>query len=384
MSFKKLVLPLVFASVINPITADITIPTPQFTPTAKFKGFIQYDIGVTGFKEKDFGLRQARTEFLGSITKDIDYRVALESSSGTTTLLDGYATLKITPTKSLVIGKTKAPIGLELLQSPTEILFPEFGFTTFLVPNRDSGVQFVSKTDKAQVNLGLLSGATDFQSQDVERDRSRSIDGRVFLYPIRTETQLLGVGIGGNYESREGTTTSSALTTYEFRGYGKLFSYSSGVYANGSGYRIVPQAYYYNGRFGALTEYAVSAQEITKDANNTEVQNTAWQVAVQYMLSNDKATYGEVNPTSPFVPGKGLGAWQLGLRISEIKFDDDSFPIYASADQTSKAKELGVSLNWIWNKNLKWTASLERLERSNNNGKDSSENLGLIRAQIIF
>lgn len=384
MTFKKLILLLLSIFFSRTITADITIPTPQFTPTSRLKGYLQFDAGMFGFKEDDFGFRRVRTDFVGSLTKEIDYRVNLEHSNSRSQLLDSTITLKLSKENSIIFGKTKGFIGLEFLQTASNLALPEFGLSTYLVPNRDIGIQFVRKTNHADYRFGIFSGASDFENLAIERDRSRSISGRAFLYPIRNNSTLLGLGIAGNFENRQGTISNSGLATYDYRGYGPFYSYSSDTYANGRGYRLAPQGYFYKNRFGLLAEYVISSQEISNGEDNAKVDNQGWQIALQYMLSNDKATYGEVIPTSPFEENKGRGAWQLGFRIGEIKFDKKAFPIFATSDQTLSMTQIGASINWIWNKTLKWTAGIESLHKTDYAENTTPTILALLRTQITF
>ena len=353
-------------------------------PTFKFKGFLQYDSGITGFTEKDFGIRRVRTDFRIGVSPQVEYRLNADYATGTPALLDAYANIKIADNQWIQIGKTKSPIGFELLQTPTNLLLPEFGFSTYLVPNRDTGIQWISKTKEAEFNLGVFAGAPDFTSVDTESDRSRSIAGRAFFWPIRGESNAFGLGLGGNVESKTGTSSASNLGTYTYRGYGKLFSYSSGVYANGTGYRIVPQTYFVQGPLAVFGEYAVSSQEISKDGFQDRTVNTAWQLALQYVVTGETATYGELVPAKPFGVDAGLGALQLGFRIGELDLDDNAFTTYAATSQATKAQQLGASANWIWSKSVQWTLGVDHVKRFNDNGTESSDVVAVLRSQITF
>lgn len=353
-------------------------------PTFKFKGFLQYDSAITGFTEKDFGIRRVRTDFRVAVSPQVEYRLNADYGAGSASLLDAYANIKIGDTQWIQVGKTKSPIGFELLQTPTNLLLPEFGFSTYLVPNRDTGVQWISRTKDLELNLGVFAGAPDFASVDTESDRSRSVAGRAFFWPIRGEVQSLGLGVGGNIESKFGTASASNLGTYTYRGYGKLFAYSSGVYANGTGYRIVPQGYFIQGPVSVFGEYALSSQEISNGAKQNQTVNTAWQGVLEYVVTGETATYGELVPSKPFGVDSGLGALQLGFRIGELNFDDSAFTTYATTSQATKVQQLGASANWIWNKSVQWTLGLDQVTRFNANGSESSDLVALVRSQITF
>jgi len=367
------------------LEAEITLPLPQFKPTATMRGMIQFDSGITGLNEDSFRLRRIRTDFRGSLTKDIDYRINLEHANDESTLADSTITLKLSKQNSIVIGKTKTPIGLEFLQPTKDLVLPEFGLSTYLVPNRDIGIQFIRQHSKAQYFFGIFSGASDFQNVSNDQDKSRAIHGRVFFHPLNNDTTLLGLGIAGNLENRQGTTLNPGLGNYLYRGYGRFFSYLPGTYANGPGYRLSPQGYFYKNKVGLLTEYIISSQQISKNQETTTVANIGWQMALQYMLSNDKATYGEVIPNSPYeIGGNGTGAWQIGFRVGQLSFDQDAFPLFASSQQAKTVRQIGASLNWIWNRTLKWSFGIDQLTKHDHAGTTSVDTLVLLRTQITF
>jgi len=356
----------------------------QTYPTFKSKGFFQYDTGISGFTEKDFGVRRVRTDFVGDLSSQVGYRIQSDYAGGSASLLDAYVNISLTNNQWLRLGKTKSPIGFELLQVPTNVLLPEFGFSTYLVPNRDTGIQWISKTKDLELNLGLFAGAADSGSVDTDSDKSRSVAGRAFFWPIRGAEKSLGLGIGGNVESRFGTSTNSALGSYSYRGYGSLFSYSTGTYADGAGYRVVPQLYFIQGPMAVFGEYALSSQEVANGSSKDKLDNKAWQLTFQYVATGETATYSTLVPAKPFGVDGGLGALQLGLRMGELDFDDASFTTYASTSQATKVQQLGASANWIWNRQLEWTLGVDQVKRFNDNGTESSDVVALIRTQVTF
>lgn len=375
------------------IAITAIIGSGWFSPTEAAKiavadldvgGFLQYDTGVSGLKEKDFGLRRFRTDIKGKLNPYVSYRTNLEYASGSASLLDAYVTIAIDKSQSLQIGKMKAPIGFELLQAPTDILFPEFGFTTYLVPNRDSGIQYVLKTSEWDVNLGVFSGASDFASIDGDSDTNRSFAGRFFVRPIREKSHVLGIGVGANLETKKGSLGTTGLTHYQYRGYGSLFKYKEDVYAEGTGYRIVPQATWIYGPLGVFGEYAVSSQEITNGTAKKTAQNKAWQVSVEYALTGETATYKEVKPITSFGDKDGVGAWIVAVRAGKLDIDDQVFAGFASTSQASDVQQLGASLRWVWDETTSWYLGIDQINRNNDNGTSGSDTLAVLRTQVIF
>ena len=99
------------------------------------------------------------------------------------------------------------------------------------------------------------------------------------------------------------------------------------MYANGTHWRISPQAYYYYGPFGLLGEYVISDQQVaTPPAKNVDLQNTAWEVSGSWLLTGEDASYSGITPRHNFDPRNNQwGAWQVVARYAELNIDRRRF-----------------------------------------------------------
>jgi phosphate-selective porin OprO/OprP len=88
-----------------------------------------------------FLLRRVRPILEGTVAKHFDFRIMTDFGGGTATVQDAYIDARFWPEAKLRVGKYKPPVGLERLQSGSELLFVERGLPTNLVPNRDVGAQ---------------------------------------------------------------------------------------------------------------------------------------------------------------------------------------------------------------------------------------------------
>ena len=197
------------------------------------------------------------------------------------------------PQFQIQVGKFKPPVGLERLQSGANLLFAERGYPTQLVPNRDVGVQLHGQILDGvfAYQAGVFNGVQDGGSgdSDVGSDDHKDVAGRIFFQPFKKSNveplKGLGVGVAGTWGNQAGT-----LPGYKTPGQQTFFSYVTGtgtnanVTADGTHWRIVPQAYYYWGPFGIFGEYALSSQNVRRDAGGgtpsfRNPHNRAWQVA---------------------------------------------------------------------------------------------------------
>ena len=88
-----------------------------------------------------FVMRRVRPDIQGMVGKYINFRILPDFGAGTTALQDAYLDLRYSPKLSLRSGKFKSPVGLERLQSATDLVFILRALPTSLVPNRDLGLQ---------------------------------------------------------------------------------------------------------------------------------------------------------------------------------------------------------------------------------------------------
>ena len=139
--------------------------------------------------------------------------------------------LRRPPSRS-ALGKFKPPVGLERLQSATDILFAERGLPTNLVPNRDIGLQLGgdSRSGVLTYAVGVFNGVVDLGNGDGDLNDAKDLAARVFLQPF-TQGSLKGLGFGvaattGTEQGGlSGTTLSSGLPSYRSPGQQTVFRY---------------------------------------------------------------------------------------------------------------------------------------------------------------
>jgi len=361
-----------------------------------------------GIKGNDgFILRRARPILSGTVFRDFDFMFVPDFGGSVVQIQDAYVNYRYRPELQLQAGKFKSPVGLENLQSDPVTSFNERSLVTDLVPNRDVGAMLHGDLFSGAVSYaaGIFNGSPDYNgtTTNADYDDNKAFAGRVFFQPWKSSDTAalrgLGFGLGGSYEvDRAATNTATGLTPgYTTDGQQKFFSYSSGVFANGTHWRLSPQAYYYYGPFGLLGEYAISDQQVTRQAvgappvASADLQNIAWEISGGWVLTGENAAYNGVTPNHPFDPGNGQwGAWQIVARYAELDVDKDAFPTFASyTSSASSAKAWAVGLNWYLNRNLRVNTSFSRTIFSGYTGAKPAvpaqpENAVFTRLQLAF
>jgi phosphate-selective porin OprO/OprP len=269
-------------------------------------------------------------------------------------------------------GKFKPPVGLERLQSATDIGFAERGLPTNLVPSRDIGLQVSGDISEGffAYQVGVFNGAPDLANGGDDLSDAKDFAARVFVQPFKSGSfRPLGLGIAASTGFERGSTISSGLPSYRTPGQQTLFRYNSNatapannVYADGKRLRFSPQGYYYTGPLGLLGEYVISRNEVNRAGVNAELEHTAWQAVGSYFLTGEKAGFRSPAPKRPFdLKEGGLGAVEVVTRYGELSLDEAAFPTYATiTSSVQQARAWGVGINWHFSRAVKVGLDYER------------------------
>lgn len=363
----------------------------------KFRGLIQADSRVYLDDQRipltnTFLLRRVRPILEGTLYKDYDFNFTPDFAGSAISLLDAYIDYHPSQSFRVRVGKFKAPVGLERLQSISAALFTELAFPTALAPNRDIGLQVHGDVAGGILNyaVGLFTGTQDGASNETDGNDSKDVAGRIFIAPFKNAysdwARGLSFGAAGTYGTRNG-----ALASYRTSGQQTFFTYLTTVTAEGTQWRFAPQITYYKGRFGLIGEYILSTQEVKHSSiTPTFVSNQAWQIAGSFLLTGDKASFRGVTPVRPFDPKSGQwGALELAARYTELIIDDavvdKGFVNLTNSARRASAWAAGV--NWYLNKALRVQADYEETAFVNGAARNfdrEKEKVVFTRFQVAF
>ena len=250
--------------------------------------------GSSGNGTDTFLLRRVRPIIEGTVFRDFDYRVVTDFGNGaaqTTLLQDAYVEWKYLPWLKIRGGKFKPEVGLEQLQQDTWLFFAERGLPADLIPQRDVGFQVSGDLFDGVFHYagGVYNGVVDGTLADTDTYDSKDAAARIFVQPFKkTDWNALkgfGAGIAGTIGNQQFTSTTTNLASDKTTGQNTFFSYGKGTAGDGVELRGTPQAYYYWGPVGLLTEYAFAQQELRNGTLLDNVRNTAWQVEASFVLT---------------------------------------------------------------------------------------------------
>jgi len=370
----------------------------------KLRGYTQFDGRF--FQSDDqrpatdtFTLRRVRPIVEGTVYKIFDFRIMPDFGGGTTVLQDAYLEGRFNPAFRVRAGKFKPPVGLERLQSGSDLLFVERALPTNLVPNRDLGVQVSGDLSGgvATYALGIFNGVVDGNSADADTNDDKDYAARIFFQPFLKGSgalKNLGFGVAASTGDQEGTAAAPNLPAFRTPGQQTFFSYradgtvANTVIASGRRIRFSPQAYLYTGPLGLLAEYVTSKQSVERAGVSRDLEHKAWQVAASWVLSGGEASYRSVNPKKVFDPeAHTWGAFEIVARYHRQELDGASFPTFANlASSASAAEAWAVGFNWYFNKNLRLLFDYEdtSFEGGAATGDREDEKIFFSRFQIAF
>ena len=279
----------------------------------------------------------------GTLGGIYDFRFTPDFGQGRTVIQDAYVTARFRPEAQVTVGKFKSPVGLERIQSASDIRMVARGYPTQLAPNRDLGVQLGGAFggDHLSYQLAYLNGSNDGGSSetftDVDVNDDKEWAARLFAHPFSDSDNFalrgLGLGIAGTYTSQTGTTAQPLLAVARTPSQSTFFRYRTGAtatIADGERTRIAPQFYYYVGPFGLMGEYTKVTQDVsrTTSAGRREdtLDTTAWQAQASWFLTGEEESFKGFKPNNVFsLDDNTWGAFELVARYQEFDPDDDAF-----------------------------------------------------------
>jgi len=332
-------------------------------------------------------LRRAQIILGGTMFRRFEYYLLSDFGSGRARANDAYMEIAFAPGLSLQAGKFKMPVGLERLRGGTSLTIAERSLATQLVPNRDVGLQLYGDLGDGKISyaVGVFNGVADAVTGDGDTDDGKEFAARFFSHPFGgsgvNALEGLGLGIG---MSRGQTQT---LPEYSTTGQTTFFEYSSAAIADGTRYRIAPQAYYYSGRLGLLGEYVLSSQQIRNSLTNQfySPKNSGFQVQGSFLLTDDTASYAAVTPARNFDPAHGtFGAFELAARYTELRVDRGVYEQGIGGGMAQKAKAWALGLNWYMNRSVRLMFNYEHTDFVERPGGDAvpTEKVFLQRLQF--
>ncbi len=312
-------------------------------------------------------VRRARLGVRGQIEKDFKYEIqgtygmADNGMSDSSTIVDiAFVDYAANPAAMFRAGKFKMPFSLEQLTSSNNIDFMERSFANQnegeYVPGKETGVMLHgSPVAGASYGLAFSRGRANKNAQ---------YDGADFIGRGTTNiAKLMGrddivthLGIG--YSSgKVKSATSYASARDESRAFSGFFGGTEAVSAGAARtrsdveYAIAYGPYKAQGEFFQIGYSDTTGTNAGSNAVKMNYNELLWNITGEsHNYNNANGTFGWIKPNNKFTSNGGLGAWQVGVRLSD--FDGSDFT--PATGKTAKATSMTAGLNWYVNDNVRF------------------------------
>jgi len=310
-------------------------------------------------------IRRARLGVKGQIDKDFKYEIqgtygGDNGMGDTSTTLDiAFADYAVNPAAILRVGKFKMPFSLEQLTSSNNIDFMERSFA-----NQNEGEYVPSKETGVMVHGSPMAGTSYGLAFSRGRgNKSAQYDGADFIgRGTANISKLMGrddivTHLGFGYSTGKiKSATSYASARDESRAYSGFFNGTEAVTAGSTRTRSVVEyavaygPYKAQGEFFQIGYSDMTGTNAGSNSINMNYNELLWNITGEsHNYSNTAGTFGWIKPNTKFSTNGGLGAWQVGVRLSD--FDGSDFT--AASGKTTKATSMTYGLNWYMNDNVR-------------------------------
>lgn len=319
----------------------------------RLNGRVLVDGAIYDDDETELGsgteFRRARFSLRGTIEEIWQFRLQYDvTDSGADGIRDAYIRYTGFEPVELTIGHFKEFFSLEELTSSNDITFMERALPNAFSPGRSLGIGASTYGQNWSFGAGLFSEGTD-SNEEEEVDEGWGISARGTFAPILNETQLVHVGgsvvyrqPNDNDELRFRERPESHVTNERLVDTGTLEEVDDFYLLGFETAGVL-------GPFSAQAEYIYA--DVSRDDGDADFDG--WYLYGSYVLTGESrpydaedGTFGIIEPNTSFSEG-GFGAWEVGLRYSQIALNDGDI-------EGGREDNITVGLNWYPNDNIRF------------------------------
>jgi phosphate-selective porin OprO/OprP len=296
-----------------------------------------------GAPSDTFVIRRARFGFQGNYGSHFDYAILTDANATTGAIVrDVYLNVRIRPEFQIQAGQFKEPFAQETGIGATNLDFTERGLQSLLYPCAGTAYRCPGITLHGDISGGVVqwwAGAFNGRNGVAPNlTNEPEFVGRLRFYPFRKSKNDMfkQFAFGGSVEHSRARGLSSDLS---FSGNlpDAAYDFFPSLRINGPIERYEGEFTYIRGPFAARGEYVQLQQQRYGIGSETPgglgflsapgVGAKAWNGAVTYLLTGEKrpengtprVKHPLFGPDTPGGKGRGLGAWEVGVRYSGIQ-----------------------------------------------------------------
>jgi len=388
-----------------------------------------------------FEIRRARIGVKGKMFEHYDYEVITNIVGGSSNLVDvAYINAGMYEKAQLKLGQFKQPFNLEEYgTSSNNIDFMERSYVNQLTPAKKVGAMIHGVLPKGFTYAGSVFQQNNFGETDSETT-GKGIAGRVTanvadLAGWNTKEAVLHLGVAGfdnefgvlpTTSSNVGTTTNGTIFGFRTEGRGLANAYRAQIggetVSSGPSVPATTSANVKNKAYGLelaaaygplkiqgeYTDQSFDAVHPSSAVGGTvKADVEAYYIEALYMLTGENyadwyknGAWGGIKPKNNFnvETGKGIGAWEIGLRydaydVSNVAITGTSSRVQGSKNSSNggDAETYTAGLKWQMTPNMRVLTNYSHTKFGNSfTAVDTSlaniskEDLLMVRTQFSF
>ncbi len=350
--------------------------------------------------------RRVRLSINGTLYNSWDYKTEIDFANAAQ-LIDGYVTYRGFKTSTpiqLTLGHFKIPFSQESLAADKGLSFMERSLPNAFLNARAPGAMIAAGRDNWS-NSFMLHGEQITSAANALSDEGGGASWRTTWAPLigRGETLHFGASLATRAPSQNNTASTTTPITYSdsvrFRAKPESNIIETRLVDTGNIANVERTDLWGLELGGSLNTLGFNAEYINttvhRKNNLDDLEFSGWFAQATWSITGEQRTYkGEkglfdsVKPTKSFDQG-GIGAWELGLRLSEVNFTDGDLvlrnKVLVPEVNGGKERNATLALNWYVNQYLRTSVNYVHVLDLEGGNFDAKELSALqLRLQIAY
>lgn len=318
--------------------------------------------------------RRVRLLINGTLYNAWDYKTEIDFANGSQ-LVDGYVTYRGFKTKTpiqLTLGHFKIPFSQEALTADKSLIFMERSLPNAFLNPRAPGAMISAGGDNWS-SAFMLYGEQIATAANALSDEGGGASWRTTWAPLigPGETLHLGISLTARDPSQNNTASTTTPVTYSdavrFRAKPESNIIETRLIDTGNIANVERTDLWGLELGGSLNTLGFNAEYIDTTIHRTNnladlkfsgwFAQTTWNITgEQRTYKGDKGLFDGIKPAKSFDQG-GIGAWEIGLRLSEVNFSDGDLvlrnTLLVPEINGGKERNATLALNWYANQFLR-------------------------------
>jgi len=352
--------------------------------SAKFHvgGRIMADTAIYNDDRSNLGngaeLRRARLFLAGTVYENWQFKGQYDFAGNKVAIKDAYLRYNGWPVQ-ITLGNHHEPFGLEELTSSKYITFMERGLPGVFSPSRNFGLSAGAHGRQWSARAGIFGKGIN---NTTGGDEGYGFTGRVTYAPILQKQHSLHFGAAFSHRDFGDVGTTKFRERAESH-ITEVRLINTGTLADADSMNLLGlETAAVLGPFSVQSEYTHAS--VNRNAGSANADFSGWYAYASWFLTGESRAYNGKSGTFGRVHPKtragidGIGAWELGLRYSELDLSDaDVFG--------GQQKDLTLGLNWYLAPSIRLMANYVKVLQVQGGPNDNDEpSVFQLRGQIDF